>query len=71
MFVKKLSMLYNFERVQPVKIVVIDIDTGQDPSRVNPRTCDFLGEVGWSSPSAVVPVAVVCVACARALWERT
>mmetsp|Transcript_20448 Transcript_20448/g.44661 ORF Transcript_20448/g.44661 Transcript_20448/m.44661 type:complete len:569 (+) Transcript_20448:73-1779(+) len=42
-FVKKIKVLYNFERVQELRVVLVDIDKGQNPETVNPNSCDQLG----------------------------
>jgi hypothetical protein len=38
-FVKPFRVLYNFERLQHMRLLVVDIDQGHDPARVDPGRC--------------------------------
>ncbi|KXZ56647.1 hypothetical protein GPECTOR_1g583 [Gonium pectorale] len=42
-FVKTFKYLYNFERVQHMKVLMVDLDKGQDPKTIDPDCCNFLG----------------------------
>ncbi|KAG2499352.1 hypothetical protein HYH03_002927 [Edaphochlamys debaryana] len=42
-FVTRFRVLYNFEKIQKYKIMVVDVDKGEDPRTINPDKCDFLG----------------------------
>ncbi|GFR41228.1 hypothetical protein Agub_g1901 [Astrephomene gubernaculifera] len=42
-FVEPFKVLFNFERRQEFKLVIVDIDKGQDPRTVSPDSCGFLG----------------------------
>lgn len=52
-FATGVKVLYNFERTQEMKIIVLDLDSGQDPVRVQPQQCDNLGEAEFSLGSLV------------------
>ncbi|GLC35831.1 hypothetical protein PLESTB_000498800 [Pleodorina starrii] len=42
-FVRKFRIMFNFEVVQKFRVLLVDIDKGQDHTTVHPDTCNFLG----------------------------
>ncbi|GFR41227.1 hypothetical protein Agub_g1900 [Astrephomene gubernaculifera] len=42
-FVQRFRVLYHFELVQKFRLLLVDIDKGQNPATVNPDSCKFLG----------------------------
>ncbi|EFJ42927.1 hypothetical protein VOLCADRAFT_76928 [Volvox carteri f. nagariensis] len=42
-FIRRFRLMFNFEVVQRFRIIIVDIDKGQDPSTVHPESCNFLG----------------------------
>lgn len=44
-FVKKFRILYNFEVVQEFRLEVVDVDKNNEPTNVDVRKCNKLGEV--------------------------
>jgi len=42
-FVKSFKVSFNFEKLQPMKVVLVDVDKGQNPATVDPGRMDFCG----------------------------
>lgn len=36
---QRIRVLYNFEKVQDMKVFMVDVDKGQDPKSVDPKKC--------------------------------
>lgn len=52
-FVKPFRLLYNFEKLQALRLLVVDIDKGHDAAKVDPARCVrvlcwcAMGQVAW------------------------
>ncbi|GLI68934.1 hypothetical protein VaNZ11_013362 [Volvox africanus] len=42
-FTRTFKVLYHFERLQKYRILMVDVDKGQDPQKLHPDDCNFLG----------------------------
>ncbi|PNW85064.1 hypothetical protein CHLRE_03g170200v5 [Chlamydomonas reinhardtii] len=43
-FVKRFRLVFHFEKTQKLRLIVVDVDKGQDPSSISPDDCNFLGK---------------------------
>ncbi|PNH12071.1 Protein BONZAI 3, partial [Tetrabaena socialis] len=53
-FMTRPKLLYNFERLQRFKLLVVDINKGQDPKTVSPSSCENLGSAEFLLSEVVV-----------------
>ncbi|EFJ42979.1 hypothetical protein VOLCADRAFT_121478 [Volvox carteri f. nagariensis] len=52
-FTKAFKLMYQFERLQRYRVVIVDVDKGQSPADVKPDDCDFLGSCEFTLSEVV------------------
>jgi hypothetical protein len=68
-FVKPFRLLYNFEKLQHMRLVVVDIDKGHAPDSVDPArcvSCRLAAAAARPSPGALHCCCYRCCCCWRA-----